>query len=152
MVQLQSVEGYIANVRIEGEVLGPRGDLEAYAERIRGSRPLRAVDLERYILLVNELAGTTVRATLVAFHHAGRLRPHARPDPAARERCDRHQQPRQQVARALARLCLGRVYSLFGAFDRTSLRLIQTLSDTDELTYLSGAYERPIEATASRRS
>ncbi len=63
-VRLQAIEGYIANVRIEGEVLGPRADLDAYTDRIRASRPLRAADLERYLLLVNELAGVTARATL----------------------------------------------------------------------------------------
>ena len=152
MVRLQSVEGYIANVRIEGEVLGPRGDLEAYAERIRGSRPLRAVDLERYILLVNELAGTTVRATLSPSTTPGAsdltlalTQRRASGAIGISNRGSKSLGPWRADASA-------DVYSLFGAFDRTSLRLIQTLSDTDELTYLSGAYERPIEATASRRS
>ena len=70
-VRLQAIEGYIANVRIEGEVLGPRADLDAYTDRIRASRPLRAADLERYLLLVNELAGVTARATLSPAAEAG---------------------------------------------------------------------------------
>ena len=63
-VRLQAIEGYVASIRIQGEVLGPRADLDAYTERIRASRPLRAADLERNLLLVNELAGLTARATL----------------------------------------------------------------------------------------
>jgi hemolysin activation/secretion protein len=144
VVRLQSVEGYIANVRIEGEVLGPRADLEAYAERIRGSRPLRAVDLERYILLVNELAGTTVRATLSPSTTPGAsdltlalTQRRASGAIGISNRGSKSLGPWRADASA-------DVYSLFGAFDRTSLRLIQTLSDRDELTYLSGAYERPI--------
>ena len=35
-------------------------------------------------------------------------------------------------------------YALFGAFDRTNLRVIQTLFEPSELTYVSGAYERPL--------
>jgi hemolysin activation/secretion protein len=35
-------------------------------------------------------------------------------------------------------------YALFGAFDRTSLRVIQTVFDTNELTFVTGAYERPL--------
>ena len=35
-------------------------------------------------------------------------------------------------------------YSLFGAFDRTSVRVIQTVFDSNELTFLSGTYERPL--------
>jgi hemolysin activation/secretion protein len=36
------------------------------------------------------------------------------------------------------------VYSLFGAFDRTSVRVIQTVFDSNELTFLNGTYERPL--------
>lgn len=143
-VRLQAIEGYVANVRIEGEVLGPRADLEAYAARIRQSRPLRAVDLERYLLFVSELAGTTARATLA---------PAA--EPGASELTITITQRRASGAIGLTNRgskSLGPwraegsvdVYSLFGAFDRASLRVIQTVFDSNELTFLSGAYERPL--------
>jgi hemolysin activation/secretion protein len=38
--------------------------LVAYGEKLRASRPLKADDLERYLLLANELPGVTVRSVL----------------------------------------------------------------------------------------
>jgi hemolysin activation/secretion protein len=143
-VRLQAIEGYVASVRIEGEVLGPRADLDAHLDRIRASRPLRAADLERSLLLVNELAGVTARAT---------LSPSA--EPGASDLTIDVSQRRARGAIGLTNRgskSLGPwrvdasadVYALFGAFDRTSVRVIQTVFETQELTFLTGAYERPL--------
>jgi len=143
-VRLQAIEGYVANVRIEGEVLGPRADLDAYTDRIRASRPLRAADLERYLLLVNELAGVTARATLSPAAEAGASdltidfsQRRARGAVALTNRGSKSLGPWRVDASA-------DVYALFGAFDRTSVRVIQTVFETNELTFLNGAYERPL--------
>lgn len=64
MVKLRVIEGYIDQVRFEGKTLGPREVLEAYAAKIKRSRPLDARTLERYLLLMNDLGGTVARATL----------------------------------------------------------------------------------------
>jgi hemolysin activation/secretion protein len=143
-VRLQAIEGYIANVRIEGEVLGPRADLDVYTDRIRASRPLRAADLERYLLLVNELAGVTARATLSPAAEAGASdltidvsQRRARGAVALTNRGSKSLGPWRVDASA-------DVYALFGAFDRTSVRVIQTVFETNELTFLNGAYERPL--------
>jgi hemolysin activation/secretion protein len=143
-VRLQAIEGYVASVRVEGEVLGPRADLDAHLDRIRASRPLRAADLERSLLLVNELAGVTARAT---------LSPSA--EPGASDLTIDVSQRRARGAIGLTNRgskSLGPwrvdasadVYALFGAFDRTSVRVIQTVFETQELTFLTGAYERPL--------
>src|SRR5512134_3621957 len=137
-VRLQAIEGYVASVRIEGEVLGPRADLDAHLDRIRASRPLRAADLERSLLLVNELAGVTARAT---------LSPSA--EPGASDLTIDVSQRRARGAIGLTNRgskSLGPwrvdasadVYALFGAFDRTSVRVIQTVFETQELTFLTG--------------
>ena len=143
-VRLQAIEGYVASVRIQGEVLGPRADLDAYTERIRASRPLHAADLERNLLLINELAGLTARAT---------LSPAA--EPGASDLTIDVSQRRARGAIGLSNRgskslgpwrvdASGEAYALFGAFDRTSVRVIQTVFDTNELTFLTGAYERPL--------
>lgn len=64
MVTLQVIEGYIANVTLEGEVRGRSDILRAYGEKIKASRPLQAADLERYLLLAGDLAGVTARGVL----------------------------------------------------------------------------------------
>jgi hemolysin activation/secretion protein len=60
---LRVVEGYIANVRIEGDT-EVAATLAALGEKIKASRPLKAGDLERYLLLANDLPGVRVRAVL----------------------------------------------------------------------------------------
>jgi hemolysin activation/secretion protein len=57
------VEGYIANVRVEGDA-AVADRLTQLGERIKASRPLHADDLERYLLLANDLPGVRVRAVL----------------------------------------------------------------------------------------
>jgi hemolysin activation/secretion protein len=60
---LRVVEGYIAEVRVEGDAdVAPT--LAALGEKIKASRPLHAAALERYLLLANDLAGTQLRSVL----------------------------------------------------------------------------------------
>ena len=63
-VTIRIVEGYIAQVRIEGEVRGDRKLLNAYAEKIKRSRPLAVADMERYLLLIDDLPGISSEAVL----------------------------------------------------------------------------------------
>jgi len=55
------IEGFVSDVRVEGY---DSARLRAYGEKIKQSRPLTAADLERYLLLANDLAGVTARAVL----------------------------------------------------------------------------------------
>ena len=64
VVRIQVLEGYIHRVKIKGEVRGPRNLLNAYRKRILASRPLRAKDLERYLLLIEDLPGVSVKSVL----------------------------------------------------------------------------------------
>lgn len=60
-VRIAVVEGYIDQVTVQGDS-SPK--LIAYGEQLKQSRPLKAEDLERYLLLANELPGVTVRSVL----------------------------------------------------------------------------------------
>ncbi|MFO1295600.1 MAG: ShlB/FhaC/HecB family hemolysin secretion/activation protein [Rubrivivax sp.] len=62
-IRLQVVEGYIAEVRFEGDA--PGALLKAQAERIRAERPLTASTLERLLLLMNDVPGVFARALLL---------------------------------------------------------------------------------------
>lgn len=64
VVRIRVLEGYVDDVVIEGELQGRPSLVRARAERIRASRPLRAADLERYLLLLNELPGLAVEGVL----------------------------------------------------------------------------------------
>jgi hemolysin activation/secretion protein len=60
-VRVQVLEGFVDKVTIDGDAPAILGD---YAGQIRAARPLKAADLERYLLLANDLPGVTARAVL----------------------------------------------------------------------------------------
>ena len=64
VVHLRAVEGYVAKVSIQGDARDSRGLIAAMAERIKASRPLTQTVLERYVLLMQDLPGTSVRTVL----------------------------------------------------------------------------------------
>ena len=64
IVRVQVIEGYVGSVRLEGDVADPRGLIKAMAEKITQSRPLRVAVLERYVLLIGDLPGVSVRTVL----------------------------------------------------------------------------------------
>ena len=61
---LKIVQGYIDQVKIQGDAGGARHYLEAYGARIKAVRPLTASVLERELLLVSDLVGFQVRSVL----------------------------------------------------------------------------------------
>jgi len=68
IVTIRVVEGVVSRIdftgaKLPGGLLG-RGPVADIAERIRQSRPLRNADLERFLLLINDVPGVSVRATL----------------------------------------------------------------------------------------
>lgn len=63
-ITLKIVQGYIDQVKIQGDAGGGREYLEAYGERIKAVRPLTADVLERELLLVSDLVGFQVRSVL----------------------------------------------------------------------------------------
>lgn len=72
VVTIRVVEGFVESIAFVGdkadELAGSAVMLKAdeIAQRILGSRPLRTADLERYVLLVNDLPGLEVSTTLAA--------------------------------------------------------------------------------------
>ncbi len=142
-VRLQAVEGYVANARVEGLVRAPRDLVDAYLDRIRQSRPLKADVLERALLLINDLAGVTARATLAPSAQAG----------ASNLTVSVSEVPRTVTVGLNNRgsKFLGPVRitadadfnSMFGAGDRTGVRFMRTPFDS-EMTLLSGSHERPL--------
>ena len=142
-VRLQAVEGYVANARVEGLVRAPRDLVDAYLDRIRQSRPLKADVLERALLLINDLAGVTARATLAPSAQAG----------ASNLTVSVSEAPRTVTVGLNNRgsKFLGQVRitadadfnSMFGAGDRTGVRFMRTPFDS-EMTLLSGSHERPL--------
>ena len=61
VLRLQVVEGFVSKVEVQGKASRV---LRRYADALTTSRPLRGKVLERYLLLMNDLAGAGARAVL----------------------------------------------------------------------------------------
>jgi len=61
VVRISVVEGFINRTIIDGE---DDPAIRSYAAQIRQSRPLKASDMERYLLLMNDLPGVRARGVL----------------------------------------------------------------------------------------
>ena len=60
------VEGYIADVKYDGDIGPAQAAVEKLVQRLRGVRPINVAEVERQLLLANDLNGLTVRASLEA--------------------------------------------------------------------------------------
>jgi hemolysin activation/secretion protein len=148
VVQLQAIEGYVAETRGQGTSAGPRSTIDQHLEAIRNSRPLSASALERELLLMNDLPGLTVASTL-----APSLTPGASDltlDLTER-RLTGYAGVNNRGSKSLGpwRMDIGgSVHQLFWGYDRLYARLIETFNG--ELTYVSLGYDRAIGATGAR--
>ncbi len=70
-ITLVAVEGYIENVSVEGDNIPTKRLLARLAGKIKGSKPLKASELERYLLLANDVPGVTATAVLKASETPG---------------------------------------------------------------------------------
>jgi len=142
-VRLKAIEGYVARVIIEGANGDWRKLVERYAEKIKKSRPLRNVVLERYLLLMNDLPGAFAQAMIRASES----------EPDASEMTVQFSQRKVQGGlsadnrggewlgpiRISADLAIN---SVLGLQERTALRVIS--SGNDKLTFASIAHEEII--------
>jgi len=143
-IRLQALEGYIANVRVEGGTDEMRRRVKKYSDKIRASRPLRMAALERYVLLVNDLPGFAAQAVLAPSTVPGasdlvlRLARH-------REQSDLSSDNRGSEAQGPARLSGNLILqSLVGAASQTELRTVTTF--TEELFYAAVQHDQFIGA------
>ena len=64
IVVIRIIEGFVKNVSVIGNPRGAQGLVSAYGRRISEDRPIRVQTLEYYLLLANEIPGTTARAII----------------------------------------------------------------------------------------
>jgi hemolysin activation/secretion protein len=144
VVRVDVMEGSIDNVWVQGQVKGPRSLLNAYRKRLLNSRPLRAKDLERYLLLIDDLPGVAVKSvltpskdkpgksdlTLILENKA--VDAHAGVD----NRGTKFNGPIQMFAGVSEN-------SLLGGYERLGVQGVVT-GNPDELFYVNGFYEVPV--------
>lgn len=66
IVEIKVVEGYIGEITFESEVVGtkPTKRMQRIADKIKAFRPIHVSHLDRYIMLLNDLPGVSVRSIL----------------------------------------------------------------------------------------
>ena len=64
IIRIDIIEGFVGKVNVQGDVAGPRKLLNSYRKKLLNSKPLLAKDLERYLLLVDDLPGLSVKSVL----------------------------------------------------------------------------------------
>ena len=142
VVRVQVVEGFVGQVVVEGEQ-GKRELVRRYLNKIEGNRPLNIKDLERYLLLANDLPGISAKAVLRPSATVGAAdvvvtveQDRFEGSLAADNRGTTFLGPVQFTGIAVAN-------SLLGLNDRTTARAIVT-SDVDELTFFDVSHEQQI--------
>ena len=150
VVHLRIIEGYIDKIKIQGPVRGPRKLINKYKKNILKSRPLRVSDLERYLLLIDDLPGVTAKSVLTPSED----KPSATTmtlilaDKAfvghigADNRGSKFNGPYQFLGGVT-------VNSLLGENSRAGLQGVLT-SQTEELLFLNAFYDLPINQEGTR--
>ncbi len=64
--RIDVIEGYVSQIVLAGDVTAAPPAIRRYARAIQASKPLRTDQLERYLLLMNDVPGFTVRSV---FRH-----------------------------------------------------------------------------------
>jgi len=143
-VHLKAIEGYVAEVIVEGADDDQRKMVEGYAAKIKQSRPLTNAVLERYMLLMNDLPGAFARA---AIKSSGS-------EPGASEMTIQFFQQKVQGGlsidnrggKQLGPLRMSgdiELNSVLGLQENTTLRAV-TSGDNDALKYLSLSHDERI--------
>jgi hemolysin activation/secretion protein len=149
-VRVQAIEGYIANVRVEGGSESMRGRIQKYGERIRDTRPLTIASLERNVLLMNDLPGVQARAVLAPAQTPGAsdlvLQVSQRPV-AAQGSADSRGSRAQGRQRVFGDLDM---HSLFGGASLTEVRDVTTFDR--ELNYVAVSHDQFVGARGGKFS
>lgn len=150
-LKVRVVEGYVDSVAIEGDISdSEKRILTEYASHIQKSHPARMQDMERSLLLMNDLPGSTVRGVLRPSHAqfgAADLVLIAKEKPfnfnySIDNRGSKYIGPWQENASVTAN-------SLFGLYDRTSLRLTSSLP-FDEMKGIELQHEELLGSDGTR--
>jgi hemolysin activation/secretion protein len=145
VVRLEVIEGYVGKITIEGEV-GRESLLRGYADKITAMRPLQLRVLERYLLLLDDLAGATVSSVLAPL--PGEPGAAQLTVEIAQKMIDTFATTDNRGSRFIGPLQAaigGRLNSVLGLYELTQLRLINTPADFDELRAYDLSHAVPVD-------
>lgn len=150
IIRIDVIEGFVDKVNVQGDVAGPRKLLNRYRKKLLKSKPLLAKDLERYLLLVDDLPGVTVKSVLTPSE----TQPGATDLTLILEnkkynvgmgvdnRGSKFNGPIQFSGNA-------NTNSILGLYERVGFQGAIT-KNTDELRFFSGFYEMPVSSEGTK--
>lgn len=144
VVKIQVMEGFISEVTFSGKVSGDGKIIKNFAEKIKSLRPINKADLERYLLLADDLPGVKARSVIRASSTT----------PGASELIINLEEKKQEYSvsadnygsRFVGPYQLTGVAafnSLFGMFDRTTFRTVNA-TQSDELFFYDILHEEQV--------
>ncbi len=143
-VRIRVIEGYIADVEFQDEISFHSKLWGGFARRLMASKPLKTKDLERYLLLANDLAGVDVQSVFERMDG----------DPGAtrlvmmiaRKDVDFGIEANNRGSKAIGPYRVqvrGATNNLIGAEERLSLFGVR-VPDGEELSYLAARFDVPL--------
>ena len=147
ILRIDVAEGFIESVVFEGPVQARKSLLLGFVEKLKAVRPLTQVALERYVMLMDDLPGLSVRPALRALE--GRLGAH---ELLLRLTQDDFQgfasidnKSTRTVGRRVAQIS-GTFNSPLGQYESTALAFYTVPEDNRELLFLEGRQEYTLNA------
>lgn len=143
---IRVIEGSVEDITINGIGFSLTKQIEKYGERIKRSKPLNNKDLERYLLLMNDLPGVTAKAVFAKGRSVGTSQMIVNVE---RDRFDAsvaaHNYSSDYLGREHLEATVG-VNSLFGLNERTQLKAA-IAPDDNEFYYVGAVHEAQVGAT-----
>ena len=143
VVHLQAVEGRLTEVEIVGDYKDHNNLIRDMADKLKSEGPTNSKDLERYLLLIDDLPGIKARSLLQPSETpgGGKLiltieQDHFEGSVSIDNRGSRFLGQTRGIL-------VGAINSLFGIHDRTTARIIRT-KDAKELRFLDITHEEQI--------
>ena len=150
IIRIDVIEGFVDKVNIQGDVAGPRKLLNRYRKKLLKSKPLLAKDLERYLLLVDDLPGLKVKSVLtpselkVGATDLTLILENKKYDfgVGVNNRGSKFNGPIQFSGNASTN-------SFLGLYERVGIQGVVT-KNPEELRFFSGFYEMPISSEGTK--
>lgn len=151
VVRLKVIEGYIDSVVING-LDEPRQDFfDKIAQKITNSRPLHNDDLERYLLLLNDLPGFHFKSVLKASEkNPGASNLILNPSFKPWDMTVMIDNYGSETSGPYQTLLQGKVHNVFGQLDTASLTVATVPNDPQELHYFSFEHQSLLNSEGLR--
>lgn len=149
IVRLEALEGHLTEVEVVGDYKDENGLIQDFANKLKAEGPTNSKDLERYLLLIDDLPGIKARSVLEQSDTVGGGKIIITIEQDEFEGSAAIDNRGSRFLGQGRGTLVGAFNSLFGIHDRTTLRGIVT-RDTEELRFFDLMHEEQIGSEGMR--